>query len=116
MQTVEVEKGKSHILTELIDYIPHSTVFKTILRKNTGTIRIGAIDKGEAFADRVYPFDLYLQIIEGTAAVLIDKNQTIMDRGTAIILPAHTAHLIEAVEPIKMILTVVKSGYEENMT
>jgi len=100
MQTVEVEKGKSHILTELIEYTPHSIVFKTVLRKNTGTIRIGAIDKGEVLAKKVYPFDLYLQIIDGTAAVLIDKEQTIIEMGTAIIIPAHTSHLIRAVVPI----------------
>ena len=57
MQTTEIEKSISHILIEIIEYIPNSVVSKTIIRKTTGNISVVAIDTGEAVAEKISPFD-----------------------------------------------------------
>ena len=44
MQTTEIEKPKTHILIEIIEYVPNSVVSKTIIRKTTGNISAVAID------------------------------------------------------------------------
>ena len=53
MQTTEIEKSISHILIEIIEYIPNSVVSKTIIRKTTGNISVVAIDTGEALAEKI---------------------------------------------------------------
>jgi quercetin dioxygenase-like cupin family protein len=115
MAQVEIEKSKSHILIEIIEYVPNSTVSKTIIRKTTGNISVMAIDTGESLAEKRSPFDTFLQIIEGNAEVVIDDNSTILHTGEAIIVPAHTANSVKANERFKMVSTVIKSGYEENI-
>jgi quercetin dioxygenase-like cupin family protein len=112
MQTIELEKSKSHILIEIIEYVPNSVVTKTIIRKTTGNISVVAIDTGEALAEKISPFDTFLQIIEGKAEVVIDKKSNMLLTGQAIIIPAHTSNIIKANERFKMISTVIKSGYE----
>jgi quercetin dioxygenase-like cupin family protein len=114
MQTIELEKSKSHILIEIIEYVPNSVVTKTIIRKTTGNISVVAIDTGEALAEKISPFDTYLQIIEGKAEVVIDEKSNMLQTGQAIIIPAHTSNIVKANERIKMISTVIKSGYEGN--
>ncbi|MBN1184383.1 MAG: cupin domain-containing protein [Bacteroidales bacterium] len=112
MQTTEIEKSKTHILIEIIEYVPNSVVSKTIIRKTTGNISVVAIDTGEALAEKISPFDTYLQIIEGNAEIVIDEKSNMLQTGQAIIIPAHASNIVKANERFKMILTVIKSGYE----
>jgi hypothetical protein len=69
----ELEKSKSHILIEIIEYVPNSVVTKTIIRKTTGNVSVVAIDIGEAMAEKTSPFDTFIQVIEGVAEVIIDS-------------------------------------------
>ena len=108
----EIEKSKIHILIEIIEYVPNSVVSKTIIRKTTGNISIVAIDTGEALAEKISPFDTFIQIIEGTAEVVIDDQPNILQTGQGIIIPAHTSNIVKANGRFKMISTVIKSGYE----
>ena len=113
-QMKEIEKSKIHILIEIIEYVPNSVVSKTIIRKTTGNINIVAIDIGEALAEKISPFDTFIQIIEGTAEIIIDNQPNILQTGQGIIIPAHTSNIVKANGRFKMISTVIKSGYEGN--
>lgn len=112
MQTADIEKSKAYILIEILEYVPNSVVTKTIIRKTTGNISVVAIDTGEVLAEKISPFDTYIQVIEGVAEVIIDDISNILYTGQAIIIPAHTSNLVKANERFKMITTVIKSGYE----
>jgi quercetin dioxygenase-like cupin family protein len=111
----ELEKSKSHILIEIIEYVPNSVVTKTIIRKTTGNVSVVAIDIGEAMAEKTSPFDTFIQVIEGVAEVIIDSIPNTLVIGQGIIVPAHTSNSFRANERFKMISTVIKSGYEENI-
>ena len=91
---------------------PHSAVFRTIIQKITGNIIALAIDSGEKLEEKISPFDSYIQIIEGESDIVIDNQSNILECGQAIIVPAHSTNLIRANNPSKMIITVIKSGYE----
>lgn len=112
MKTEEIEKSKSHILIEIIEYVPNSVVSKTIIRKTTGNISIVAIDTGEALAEKISPFDTFIQIVEGKAEIIIDHTSNLLKTGQAIIIPAHASNSVKANERFKMISTVIKSGYD----
>jgi quercetin dioxygenase-like cupin family protein len=112
MYSAEIEKSKTHILIEIIEYVPNSIVSKTIIRKTTGNVSIVAIDTGEALAEKISPFDTFLQIIEGNAEVVIDEKSNLLQTGEAIIIPAHSSSSVKANVRFKMISTVIKSGYE----
>lgn len=73
MDTSEIEKAKSHIIVEIIQYIPNAVLSKTIIKKTTGNITASSFDAGEELADKTSPFDNYIQIIDGTAEI-IRKN------------------------------------------
>lgn len=109
---VELKKAKVHIVMALIEYMPNMILSKTILKKATGNVTLMAFDTGEELADKISPFDTYIQIIDGTAEIIIDKNIHHLSLGHGIIVPAHSLHRISANEPFKMLSTVIKSGYE----
>ncbi|MCB2196435.1 MAG: cupin domain-containing protein [Bacteroidetes bacterium] len=113
MQDTELKKSTTHILIEIIEYLPNSIVTKTIIRKTTGNVSVVAIDTGETLAEKISPFDTFIQIIDGNAEVVIDGVMNMLKTGEAIIIPAHTSHLVKANERFKMVSTIIKSGYDE---
>ena len=112
MLGTEIEKSTAHIMIEIIEYIPNSIVTKTIIRKTTGNVSVIAIDTGENLAEKISPYDTFVQIIDGNAEVVIDEISNILRTGEAIIIPAHTSHSVKANERFKMISTIIKSGYD----
>lgn len=112
MQLLGIEKSQTHTLVDLIDYVPHSVVSRILVQKITGYIIVTAIDSGEALEEKISPFDTYIQIIEGESEIVIDNCSTILATGQAILVPAHATNLIRANNPSKMVVTVIKSGYE----
>lgn len=47
MDNIELEKAKSHIIVEIIEYMANSVVIKTIIKKSTGSISVMSFDSGE---------------------------------------------------------------------
>lgn len=111
--TLELEKSKAHIIVEIIEYIPNSVVIKTILRKSTGNISVMSFDSGEGLTEKISPYDTFAQIIEGKAEIVINGVSNLLEAGQGIIIPAHLPNLIRPNGRFKMILTIIKSGYEE---
>jgi quercetin dioxygenase-like cupin family protein len=108
----ELEKSKAHIIVEIIEYMPNSVVIKTIIKKSTGNISVMSFDSGEGLTEKTSPFDTYAQIIEGKANIVIDKVSHLLETGQGIIIPAHSPNFTKPNGRFKMILTIIKSGYE----
>ncbi len=112
MENSEFEKSKAYIIVEIIEYVPNSVVIKTVMKKATGNISVMSFDTGEAFLEKMSPYDTFIQIIDGKAEIIIDKQSHVLDTGQSIIVPAHAINTIHANERFKMISTVIKSGYD----
>jgi quercetin dioxygenase-like cupin family protein len=108
----ELEKSKVHIIVEIIEYVPNAIVSKTIIKKTTGNITVSSFAVGEELAEKTSPFDNYIQIIDGSAEVIINEKKYKLKLGEGIIIPAHAPHCFNANEQFKMICTIIKSGYE----
>ncbi|WP_276484180.1 cupin domain-containing protein [Paraflavitalea pollutisoli] len=108
----ELERSKVHIIVEILEYVPHSVVIKTIIKKTTGNVSIMSFDNGEGLVEKSTPFDTFVQIVEGRAVIVIEKQPNNLSTGQGIIIPAHASHYITPNERFKMILTTIKSGYE----
>jgi len=109
---LELEKAKSYIIVEIIEYVPNAVVIKTIIKKSTGNISIMSFDSGEGLTEKTSPFDTFAQIIEGKAEIVIDNISNFIGSGQGIIIPAHLPNFIRPNGRFKMIETIIKSGYE----
>jgi quercetin dioxygenase-like cupin family protein len=109
----EIEAGVAHIVVEIIEYIPNSIVSKTILNKSTGHVSVMSFDSGEGLLEKISPFETFAQVIDGRAEIIIEDRKFLLDTGEGMVIPAHRSNVINANERFKMILTVIKSGYED---
>jgi len=100
-------------LVESIQYVPSSVVIQTIVKKLTGIVSLIAVESGVMISGTIIPFDTFIQIIDGNAAIFIDGQLNRLATGQSIIIPAHTSNSMEAQVRFKMLSTVIKSGYED---
>lgn len=112
LEKEEVAKSKSHIIVEIIEYVPNSVVIKTIIKKSTGNISVMSFDSGEGLTEKSSPFDTYAQIIDGKAEIVIGKVSNLLESGQGIIIPANALNHIKPNGRFKMILTIIKNGSE----
>ena len=113
MNYPELAKSEGHIIIELIEYIPNSIVSRTIIKKSTGNVTAYSFDIGEGLTEKTSPFDTFAQVIDGEAEIIIDGHSNKLGTGEGIVIPAHKPNSITANERFKMILTIIKSGYED---
>jgi len=113
MEILDIEKSKTFIIVEIIEYVPNSVVIKTIIKKTTGNVSVVSIDSGEMLSEKNSPFDSFIQVIDGKAEIEIDGKNNMLEIGESIIIPAHSRHTIKATVRFKMISTIIKSGYED---
>src|ERR1700727_886211 len=109
---LELDKATSHIIVEIIEYVSNAVVSKTIIKKSTGNISVMSFDNGEGLTEKTSPFDTFAQIIEGKAEIVIDNDSNHLETGMGIIIPAHSPNYIKPNGRFKMIMTIIKSGYE----
>lgn len=64
-------------------------------------------------AEKMSPFDIYIQIIDGAAEIIINEKKYQLKLGEGIVIPANAPHRFNANEQFKMISTIIKSGYEK---
>ena len=109
---LELEKAKQMITLEIIEYVENAVVIKTILKKSSGNITIMSVDTGEGLTEKTSPFDTFVQVVDGKVELVISNKLHLLKTGDSIIIPAHSPNLIRPDGRFKMILTVLKSGYE----
>lgn len=108
----EIEKGTSHNIVELIEYEHNAVVSKSIMKRATGSINALSFASGEGLNEKISPFDTYVQVIDGDAIIEIDGKSSKLNTGDGILIPAHKPSHINPNGRFKLLLTVIKSGYE----
>ena len=66
-----------------------------------------AFDTGQALSGHSSPMDAYVQILSGEMNITIDQTTQAVKTGQLILMPAGINHALEALEPTKMLLTMV---------
>lgn len=108
MEKKEFPKAEKFSFTNSVSYADGSIVSKILLRNDKGNITLFAFDKGEMLSEHTAPFDAIVQILDGTAEVMIDNKSNLLTAGESIIIPANLTHALTAVEPFKMMLIMIK--------
>ena len=113
LEITEMEKLKVYIMVKIIEYGPNTVLSKTIIKRTTGDVTVSSFDKGEELAIKIFPFDNFIQIIDGAAEIIINRKKYKLELGEGIIIPAFSKYRFNARQQFKMISTIIKSGYEE---
>jgi quercetin dioxygenase-like cupin family protein len=94
--------------SKLVDYSPNGIVSKRVLEKKTGNVSLFSFDQGQQLSEHSAPFDALVQVIEGEAEILINRQPITVKAGQSIIMPANIPHAVKALAQFKMLLTMIK--------
>lgn len=96
-------------LADLLDYQPGAVVSREIVKKRTGTVTLFAFDKGQGLSEHTAPFDAFVYVVDGRAAVTIMGKPRSVKKGQMIIMPANKPHALKAMGRFKMLLVMIRA-------
>ena len=96
-------------LVDLVAYQEASVVSKTLIDKKTGTVTLFAFAKGQGVSEHTAPFDAMVCVLDGVAEIAIAGTPFKVKQGEMLVMPVNTPHALKAVEPFKMMLTMIRS-------
>lgn len=108
MENKSFETAKVFRFSKEVDYSENGIVSKRVLEKKTGNVSLFSFDKGQSLSEHTAPFDAMVQVVEGTAQIIINKQPFTVNIGETIIMPANIPHAVYAIERFKMVLTMIK--------
>jgi quercetin dioxygenase-like cupin family protein len=109
MKPSKVALGETVNVAGLIDYAPGAVVSREVLRKGTGTVTVFAFDEGQGLSEHTAPFDALVNVLDGEAEVIIAGKPHMVKAGELIIMPANEPHALNALQPFKMMLVMIRS-------
>lgn len=113
MENYEFENLKAFNIKDELKYTSNTIVVKHILNKKTGNIKALALDFGKVYNPKPTPFSTFINVIEGKAEVVLENLSTYLQVNDSMIIPGHVSYTIEANQKFKMLLIILKSGYED---
>ncbi len=102
------EKFSGGRALELVDYQTGAVVSRELMKKTTGSVTAFAFAQGQGLSEHTAPFDALVHVLDGSAEITIGGQARTVARGEMILLPAQTPHALQAVEPFKMLLTMIR--------
>lgn len=94
-------------LSALAAYGEGQVVSRTLVQNASVSLTLFAFDKEEEISTHSSEGDALVQIFEGTARITIGGEEHVVEAGQSIVMPAGVPHALFALEPFKMLLTVV---------
>ena len=108
MSNEKIEHGTPFIFADSISYQADGIVSKRIIQKEKGNITLFAFDAGQKLSEHTAPFDAVVQVMQGSAEVVIGGKPNQIAAGQSIIMPANVPHAVNANEKFIMLLTMIR--------
>ena len=102
------DQGKVVTLKDQIQVESGTIASKTLVNSDAMTMTIFAFDAEQGVSTHAAPGDAFVVCLEGKAEVELNGEKLSIQAGESLIMPANAPHALKAVEPYKMLLTVVK--------
>lgn len=108
MSAATMESGAFHV-TGGLAYQDHAIVSRVLLKKPTGNVTLFAFGSGQELSEHTCPYEALLHVLDGSAEVTIGGEPHSLAAHHAIVLPAGVPHAVRALEPFKMLLTIIRA-------
>jgi quercetin dioxygenase-like cupin family protein len=114
MPSQDLESAQGKLSTpfnyaDLVTVQPGAVVSRTIIDKKPGTVTVFAFDKGQRLSTHTVPFDALLHVVGGEAKITIEDTEHRVVAPQSIIMPAGKPHAVDATEPFKMVLVMIRA-------
>ena len=92
MTTTTFEKSRTYRIKESVSYAEGSVVSKIVQKNEAGNVTLFAFAKNQNLSEHTAPFDALVQIIEGSANIIIDGKNHRCFHPCQTIIPVQIKH------------------------
>jgi quercetin dioxygenase-like cupin family protein len=106
--TNTIPEAEVLILADLISPAPASITSRILAKTSGGNVTLFAFDTGQGLSEHTAPFDALVMVLDGRLNLTIGGKGMDAGRGTVVRMPAHIPHAVDAIEPSRMLLTMLR--------
>ena len=95
-------------LQDLIRPTEHGIASRILSKNGGGNLTLFAFDAGQGLSEHTAPFDAIVMVLDGRLAITIGGKEVLAAAGTIVRMPANVPHAVDAPEPSRMLLTMLR--------
>jgi quercetin dioxygenase-like cupin family protein len=100
--------GQVLALDSLITPTEQGIASRTLAKASGGNLTLFAFDAGQGLTEHTSPFDALVLVLAGTLTLSVSGAPVEATPGTIVRLPANVPHAVEAREPARMLLVMLR--------
>lgn len=108
--TSTIAESTALSLEALITPTPHGIASRILSKTGGGSLTLFAFDADQGLAEHTAPFDALVMVLDGRLLLTIGGVEVTASPGTVVRMPAGVPHALEAPEPSRMLLTMLKAS------
>jgi len=111
MTTTSTIPGATALALEaLVTPTEHGIASRILSKTGGGSVTLFAFDAGQGLAEHTAPFDALVLVLSGRLVLTVGGVEVVATPGTVVRMPATIPHALEAPEPSRMLLTMLKAS------
>lgn len=95
-------------LDALITPTAQGIASRILSKTSGGSLTLFAFDTGQGLAEHTAPFDALVMVLAGRLVLTIDGTEVAAAPGTVVRMPANIRHAVDAPEPSRMLLMMLR--------
>lgn len=104
----QLEGSIRYTPVDMVEYAEGAVVSRTLVKNNAGTLTLFSFDAGQNLSEHSAPFDAVVQVLDGTAELIIGGQSIHAEKGEMVLMPANIPHGVKANQRFKMLLTMLR--------
>ncbi len=103
-----IPAGEPLAMPSLISFTAHGISSRILAKTGGGNVTLFAFDAGQGLTEHTSPFEALVMVLEGSLTLTIGGTPVLATPGTIVRMPANVPHGLDAPEPCRMLLTMLK--------
>lgn len=97
-------------LQSLVTATPQGIASRVLAKAAGGNVTLFAFDSGQGLTEHTSPFDALVMVLEGALTLTIGGKPVRATPGTLVRMPADVPHGLDALEPARMLLIMLRDS------
>ena len=103
-----IPAAEALLLRALVNPVDQGIASRVLAKTTGGNLTLFAFDVGQGLTEHTSPFDALVMVLEGTLALTVGSLPVRATPGTIVRMPADVPHALEAQEPTRMLLIMLR--------
>ncbi len=107
-----ISSAEALSLSSLVTPTPDGIASRILAKADGGSVTLFAFDRGQGLSEHSSPFDALVLVLDGALTLTIGGSPVRATPGTVVRMPAGVPHALDAAEPTRMMLIMLRDGVQ----